>query len=99
MEQFTSYRSYRDFAWGVARHRRYIRTSEQLDFLKPKCPKFACSRRLRRLCVGRNERRYGGSSGGHLVSMLGVLDGVGNPEDPSPIKLGSSGISVGNRSR
>lgn len=27
----------------------------------------------------------GGSSGGHLVSMLGVLDGRGDPEDESPI--------------
>lgn len=27
----------------------------------------------------------GGSSGGHLVSMLGLLDGRGNPEDESPI--------------
>ena len=27
----------------------------------------------------------GGSSGGHLVSMLGVLDGAGDPEDASPI--------------
>ena len=27
----------------------------------------------------------GGSSGGHLVSMLGVLDGKGDPDDESPI--------------
>ncbi len=27
----------------------------------------------------------GGSSGGHLVSMLGVLDGRGDPDDASPI--------------
>lgn len=27
----------------------------------------------------------GGSSGGHLVSMLGVLDGSGDPDDESPI--------------
>jgi len=27
----------------------------------------------------------GGSSGGHLVSMLGVLDGKGNPEDPDQV--------------
>ena len=27
----------------------------------------------------------GGSSGGHLVSMLGVLDGAGNPDDPDPV--------------
>jgi acetyl esterase/lipase len=27
----------------------------------------------------------GGSSGGHLVSMLGVLDGAGDPGDESPI--------------
>jgi len=28
---------------------------------------------------------FGSSSGGHLVSMLGVLDGKGNPDDPDPI--------------
>jgi acetyl esterase/lipase len=28
----------------------------------------------------------GGSSGGHLVSMLGTLDGEGNPDDPDPVQ-------------
>ena len=28
----------------------------------------------------------GGSSGGHLVSMLGTLDGKGNPDDPDPVE-------------
>ena len=32
----------------------------------------------------------GGSSGGHLVSMLGTLDGKGDPEDPDAINRGSS---------
>ncbi len=32
----------------------------------------------------------GGSSGGHLVSMLGTLDGKGDPEDPDPINRESS---------
>lgn len=32
----------------------------------------------------------GGSSGGHLVSMLGTLDGKGNPEDPDPVDRESS---------
>ena len=27
----------------------------------------------------------GGSSGGHLVSLLGVLDGRGDPDDPDPV--------------
>ena len=27
----------------------------------------------------------GGSSGGYLVSMLGLLEGVGDPKDPDPI--------------
>ena len=28
---------------------------------------------------------FGGSSGGHLVSMMGVLDGKGTAEDPDPV--------------
>jgi acetyl esterase/lipase len=32
----------------------------------------------------------GSSSGGHLVSMLGTLDGKGNPEDPDPVNRQSS---------
>ena len=36
----------------------------------------------------------GGSSGGHLVSMLGVLDGDGNPDDPSPIEQRSSKVQA-----
>jgi acetyl esterase/lipase len=32
----------------------------------------------------------GGSSGGHLVSMLGALDGRGNPDDPDPVNRHSS---------
>jgi acetyl esterase/lipase len=32
----------------------------------------------------------GGSSGGHLVSMLGTLDGAGNPDDPDPINRESA---------
>jgi acetyl esterase/lipase len=34
----------------------------------------------------------GGSSGGHLVSMLGVLDGQGDPDDESPINRESAGV-------
>jgi len=34
----------------------------------------------------------GGSSGGHLVSMLGVLDGRGDPEDESPINRLSASV-------
>jgi acetyl esterase/lipase len=34
----------------------------------------------------------GGSSGGHLVSMLGVLNGEGDPEDPSPINRESAKV-------
>ena len=34
----------------------------------------------------------GGSSGGHLVSMLGVLDGHGNPNDESPINQVSAKV-------
>ena len=34
----------------------------------------------------------GGSSGGHLVSMLGVLDGVGDSNDPDPINRVSSKV-------
>ncbi len=34
----------------------------------------------------------GGSSGGHLVSMLGLLDGKGDPEDESPINRVSAKV-------
>ena len=34
----------------------------------------------------------GGSSGGHLVSMLGLLDGKGNPLDPDPVERESSKV-------
>ncbi len=36
----------------------------------------------------------GGSSGAHLVSMLGVMDGKGDPDDPSPINRESSRVQV-----
>ena len=36
----------------------------------------------------------GGSSGGHLVSMLGVLDGDDNSEDPNPINRESSKVQA-----
>lgn len=32
----------------------------------------------------------GGSSGGHLVSLLGVMDGEGDPQDPSPVNRESA---------
>ena len=34
----------------------------------------------------------GGSSGGHLVSMLGTLDGKGNPNDPDPVERQSAKV-------
>lgn len=34
----------------------------------------------------------GGSSGGHLVSMLGTLDGRGNPADPDPVERQSAKV-------
>ena len=34
----------------------------------------------------------GGSSGGHLVSMLGLLNGKGDPEDESPVNRESAGV-------
>ncbi|MEZ5403164.1 MAG: alpha/beta hydrolase [Bryobacteraceae bacterium] len=34
----------------------------------------------------------GGSSGGHLVSMLGTLDGKGNPDDPDPVERESARV-------
>lgn len=34
----------------------------------------------------------GGSSGGHLVSMMGVLDGTGNPDSEDPIERESSRV-------
>jgi acetyl esterase/lipase len=36
----------------------------------------------------------GGSSGGHLVSMLGVMDGEGDPGDGSPINRESSKVQA-----
>ena len=36
----------------------------------------------------------GGSSGGMLVSLLGVLDGKGDPEDPDPINRVSAKVQV-----
>jgi acetyl esterase/lipase len=37
---------------------------------------------------------FGSSSGGHLVSLLGVLDGKGNPTDPDPINRISSKVQA-----
>jgi acetyl esterase/lipase len=34
----------------------------------------------------------GGSSGGHLASMLGVLDGKGDPDDPDPVNRESGKV-------
>jgi len=34
----------------------------------------------------------GGSSGGHLVSMLGTLDGAGKPDDPDPVERESAKV-------
>ncbi len=34
----------------------------------------------------------GGSSGGHLVSMLGTLDGTGQPSDPDPVERESAKV-------
>ncbi len=36
----------------------------------------------------------GGSSGGHLVSMLGVLDGDGDPDDLDPVNRESAKVQV-----
>lgn len=36
----------------------------------------------------------GGSSGGHLVSMLGVLDGQGDPSDPDPVNRVSAKVQT-----
>lgn len=36
----------------------------------------------------------GGSSGAHLVSMLGVLDGDGDPNDPNPINRQSAKVQA-----
>ncbi len=36
----------------------------------------------------------GGSSGGHLVLMLGVLDGEGNPDDPDPVNRVSAKVQA-----
>src|SRR5262245_17621352 len=32
----------------------------------------------------------GGSSGGHLISMLGTMDGAGDPSDPDPVNRESA---------
>jgi len=37
---------------------------------------------------------FGGSSGGHLVSMLGLQDGRGTPDDPDPVNRSSSRIQA-----
>jgi acetyl esterase/lipase len=37
---------------------------------------------------------FGGSSGGHLVSMLGVLDGHGTPDDADPINRPCSKVQA-----
>ena len=34
----------------------------------------------------------GGSSGGHLVNMLGTLDGNGDPDNPDPVERGNSKV-------
>ena len=34
----------------------------------------------------------GGSSGGHLVSLLGTLDGAGDPDDPDPLNQESAKV-------
>lgn len=36
----------------------------------------------------------GGSSGGHLVSLLGVLDGNGDPDDPDPVNRVSAKVQI-----
>jgi len=36
----------------------------------------------------------GGSSGGHLVSMVGTLDGKGDPEDPDPVNRISAKVQA-----
>lgn len=36
----------------------------------------------------------GGSSGGHLVSMLGTHDGKGNPNDPDPVERESAKVQA-----
>ena len=36
----------------------------------------------------------GGSSGGHLVSLLGMLDGKGDAKDPSPVNRSSAKVQV-----
>ena len=36
----------------------------------------------------------GGSSGGHLVSLLGTLDGKGDAKDPSPVNRSSAKVQV-----
>ena len=36
----------------------------------------------------------GGSSGGHLVSMLGTLDGAGTPDDPDAVERASAKVQT-----
>lgn len=36
----------------------------------------------------------GGSSGGHLVSILGTMDGKGNPNDPDPVERESAKVQA-----
>lgn len=54
--------------------------------------------------VRRNAERFGidsdriggvgGSSGGHLISMLGVLDGGGDPSNPDPVERASAKLQA-----
>ena len=37
---------------------------------------------------------YGNSSGGHLVSMLGTMDGNGDPDDPDPVNRASAKLQA-----
>jgi len=37
---------------------------------------------------------YGNSSGGHLVTMLGTMDGDGDPDDPDPVNRASAKLQA-----
>jgi len=37
---------------------------------------------------------WGGSSGGHLIAMLAVMDGDGDPDDPDPVNQASAKLQV-----
>lgn len=37
---------------------------------------------------------WGGSSGGHLISMLGTMDGTGDSDDPDPVNRESAKLQV-----